>query len=192
MDHTHRHRFALHGRRARRRGPPPTRPDEATTAPRVGHGEPHVGPLISAGIFTGVGLGGFVDGIVLHQLLQWHNMLSSRLPPDDLVSMKVNMMWDGMFHALTWVMTVVGLALLWHAARRADVPWIGRVFVGGLLIGWGLFNFVEGLIDHHILAIHHVHPGQDQLAWDLGFLASGLALLALGGLLTRLRGRVSA
>ncbi len=25
----------------------------------------------------GVGLGGFVDGIVLHQVLQWHHMLSS-------------------------------------------------------------------------------------------------------------------
>ena len=29
------------------------------------------------GIILGVGLGGFVDGIVLHQVLQWHHMLSS-------------------------------------------------------------------------------------------------------------------
>jgi len=190
MDHAHRHRFALYGRRARRRGHPPSRPDEAETAdPRTAPGEPHVGPLISAGIVTGVGLGGFVDGIVLHQLLQWHNMLSSKVPPIDLTTMKINMLWDGLFHALTWVMIVVGLTLLWHAGRRDDVPWIGRMFVGGLLMGWGLFNFVEGLIDHHILVIHHVHPGQDELAWDLGFLASGLVLLALGGLLTRAKQR---
>lgn len=29
------------------------------------------------GIILGVGLGGFLDGIVLYQLLQWHHMLTS-------------------------------------------------------------------------------------------------------------------
>jgi uncharacterized membrane protein len=151
----------------------------------------HDGPLISAGTLMGVGLGGFVDGIVLHQLLQWHNMLSTRLPPVDLVAMKINMFWDGLFHALTWVMTVAGLALLWRAGRRADVPWTGASFVGGLLIGWGLFNVVEGVIDHQILGVHHVHPGAGELAWDLGFLASGLAFLSIGSLLVR-AGRLQA
>jgi nucleoside-diphosphate kinase len=28
------------------------------------------------GILLGIGLGGFVDGIVLHQMLQWHHMLT--------------------------------------------------------------------------------------------------------------------
>jgi uncharacterized membrane protein len=28
---------------------------------------------ISAGILFGLGLGGFFDGIVLHQVLQWHH-----------------------------------------------------------------------------------------------------------------------
>ncbi len=27
------------------------------------------------GLLVGLGLGGFFDGIVLHQLLQWHHML---------------------------------------------------------------------------------------------------------------------
>ena len=43
-------------------------------------------PLVTAGILLGIGLGGFVDGIVFHQILQWHNMLSARIPPVDLVS----------------------------------------------------------------------------------------------------------
>lgn len=143
------------------------------------------GPLIAAGTVMGVGLGGFVDGILLHQVLQWHNMLSSRVPPVDLVAMKFNMMWDGMFHVLTWLMTVVGLALLWRAGRRDDVPWSGTVFVGSLVLGWGLFNFVEGVIDHQILGLHHVHPGPDQLAWDVGFLASGLVFALIGVALIR-------
>jgi uncharacterized membrane protein len=131
-------------------------------------------------VLLGVGLGGFLDGIVLHQILQWHNMLSSWIVPVDLVSMKVNMLWDGLFHAATWISTAAGVALLWRAARRPDVPWSGRAFVGSLLLGWGLFNFIEGIIDHQILGLHHVHPGDGQLAWDLGFLALGLALAAAG------------
>ena len=34
-----------------------------------------------AGIVLGLGLGGFVDGITLHQIMQWHNMGSAVLPP---------------------------------------------------------------------------------------------------------------
>jgi uncharacterized membrane protein len=134
----------------------------------------------SAGILLGVGLGGFVDGILLHQILQWHNMLSSRIPPVDLVTMKINMVWDGVFHAFTWITTAVGLALLWRA-RSEPAP--TRAFVGALLGGWGLFNFVEGLIDHQLLGLHHVHGEVHQLAWDLGFLVFGLLLMALGALL---------
>lgn len=152
----------------------------------------HLGPIISSGILLGTGLGGFADGILLHQILQWHNMLSSVRPPVDLVSMKYNMLWDGLFHAFTWLMTVLGLARLWRAGRRADVPWSGHAFVGALILGWGLFNFVEGLIDHQLLGIHHVHPGAGELAWDLGFLALGVLQLGVGTVMIRsAQGRVS-
>jgi uncharacterized membrane protein len=145
----------------------------------------NLGPITGAGLLLGVGLGGFVDGILLHQILQWHNMLSSRIPPITLVAMKYNMIWDGLFHAVTWTMTAIGIALLFRAGRRADAAWSGRVLFGAILGGWGLFNLVEGAIDHEILGIHHVHPGAGQLAWDVGFLASGVVLMALGALLAR-------
>jgi uncharacterized membrane protein len=138
-------------------------------------------PLIAAGILLGAGLGGFVDGIVLHQILQWHNMLSAQLPPDTLVRAKVNMYWDGMFHAAVWVMTAVGLRLLWVATGRPDVPRSGRTLWGGLLLGWGLFNVVEGIIDHILLGLHHVHEySPHQGLWDVGFLVFG-AVQLLGG-----------
>jgi uncharacterized membrane protein len=148
-------------------------------------GSLHHGPVAAAGVVLGAGLGGFLDGILLHQILQWHNMLSSRHPPVDLVAMKVNMLWDGLFHAAVWIATAVGVALLWRAGKRDDVAWSGTTLVGAMAGGWGLFNAVEGVIDHQLLGLHHVRPGEHTLAWDLGFLASGLALIAIGALLVR-------
>jgi uncharacterized membrane protein len=145
----------------------------------------HRGAIISAGLLLGTGLGGFVDGILLHQILQWHNMLSGVRPPVDLVAMKYNMVWDGIFHAFTWLMVVLGVWRLWLAGKRADVPWSTRSLVGGMIAGWGLFNFVEGVIDHELLGIHHVHPGRGELAWDLGFLVLGLLQIAGGWVLVR-------
>ena len=141
-------------------------------------------PLVAAGVLMGAGLGGFVDGIVLHQILQWHNMLSAQMPPNDLVAAKVNMFWDGLFHAAVWVMTVIGLTVLWKAGARRDVPWSGRTFTGALIFGWGLFNFFEGVIDHQLLGIHHVNEyAENKLPWDLAFLASGIVFLVVGWML---------
>ena len=140
----------------------------------------HQGAIISAGILLGTGMGGFVDGIVLHQILQWHNMLSSVRPPIDLVEMKYNMVWDGLFHAFAWITVAAGLWRLWVAGQRSDVPWSTRTLLGSMCMGWGLFNFVEGMIDHQLLGIHHVHPGEGKLGWDLGFLALGLRQIGIG------------
>ena len=136
--------------------------------------------LIAAGTALGIGMGGFVDGVVFHQILQVHNMLSAVRPPVTVVNIEINMFWDGVFHAFTWVMTAVGIALLWRATQRAHRPLPTRAFLGSLLLGWGLFNLVEGVIDHELLGIHHVVEGPDHLVYDLAFLGFGALLTALG------------
>jgi uncharacterized membrane protein len=145
--------------------------------------------LIIAGTVLGLGLGGFIDGIVLHQMLQWHHMLTVPYPPTSVSNLEINTLWDGLFHALSYVLTFVGLLLLWRELRRTDVVWSTRILIGCLLAGWGVFNLVEGLIDHIILGIHHVRddlpPGPTQQAWDFGFLAFGALLLVAGWLLIR-------
>ena len=144
---------------------------------------PHLA-VVRAGTAIGIGMGGFVDGILFHQILQIHNMLSARVPTDTLVGAKVNMVWDGLFHTFVWSMTAVGIVLLWQArALAASVS--GRVFGGALLLGWGVFNGVEGLIDHHLLGLHHVVERLGVSAWDWLFLASGVAFGATGWMLTR-------
>ncbi|WP_370616792.1 DUF2243 domain-containing protein [Mumia sp. Pv 4-285] len=146
--------------------------------------------LTLPGILLGVGLGGFVDGIVLHQVLQWHHLLTSTdtdnvgvpyYPADTVHGLEINTLWDGIFHAFTWVMVLAGLAVLYSRVQHSrGRVWASRALWGWALVGWGLFNLVEGVVDHHLLGIHHVRTGPDQLAWDLGFLALG-ALLVLGG-----------
>lgn len=144
-------------------------------------------PLISAGTLLGIGLGGLVDGIVLHQLLQLHNMMSAKYPVRGVdvqtlaIHLEVNMFWDGLFHAFCWIMTMGGLGLLWYAVRRPDAVLSTATLAGSMLLGWGLFNLVEGLINHHVLHLHHVVEGANHLMWDLAFLASGVLLIAVGG-----------
>ena len=146
------------------------------------------GPPVAPGLLLGVGLGGFVEGIVLHELLQWHHMLTAtdRYPSTTISGLEANTLADGLFHVSTWVFVFVGMWLAvaaWRQGRMAP-PW--RTHVGLLLVGWGAFNVVEGVVDHHLLRVHHVRDDvASPLAWDLGFLAVGAALVAVGLALVR-------
>ena len=146
---------------------------------------------VAAGIFFGLGPGGFFDGIVLHQILQWHHMVSHRRPPTDLDALRFNTVWDGVFHASTYVFVVLGLFLLWRTAHRWHLWWSGKMLLGTVLMGFGLFNLVEGVVDHQLLELHHVNetvPPEQWFYWDMGFLIWGGLMLFGGGVLL-LRGR---
>lgn len=143
-------------------------------------------PAIAAALALGIGLGGFFDGIVFHQILQIHNMLSGWLPVTDLVSAKANMVWDGLFHGAMWLITLTGVTLLWRAAKR-EARFPVRILAGGFLMGWGLFNVVEGAIDHHLLGVHHVMERLGPSMWDYAFLAWGAAMMLIGWALVRHR-----
>ena len=144
---------------------------------------------MSGGLLLGLGIGGFIDGIVLHQILQWHNMGSAVLPPTTMDAMAQNMRWDGLFHAATLVLTLVGIVLLWREGQRGTAPRTLRVLGGQMLLGWGIFNLVEGLIDHQLLGLHHVRDLPVHVPiYDWIFLAvGGLAFIGLGWWLARTR-----
>jgi uncharacterized membrane protein len=138
-------------------------------------------PLTTASMVLGIGMGGFMDGIWFHQILQWHEMLSNKVSVDTVIGKSVNMFWDGIFHFFCLMVVLTGLILLWKLLFRTDVNRSKNLFIGGLLLGWGLFNCVEGIIDHQILKLHfvkQVSPNPEIANWL--FLGISLLMILLG------------
>ena len=150
------------------------------TLPYYKHNQLSIVPLVSAATILGIGIGGFIDGIVFHQILQWHEMLSNKIPPVNLVNKSVNMFWDGIFHAFSLLVTLIGINKLFQLFSRTDVIINRSIFTGSLLLGWGLFNIVEGLIDHHLLKLHNVREITDDVAlWNFGFLFASMIIIGI-------------
>ncbi len=141
--------------------------------------------VLAAGIWIGIGMGGFVDGILFHQILQLHSLVSNWIPRSNLVNEQINMFWDGIFHAFTWITTGIGISKLWRSLRYSGTNVKSGSFVGATLFGWGLFNVVEGVIDHQLFQLHHVYQNGSHLIWDFVFLAFGALLLLVGWSLMR-------
>ena len=142
-------------------------------------------PLIVAGILLGLGQAGFFDGIVFHQLLQWHHMFTNVESSNSVSGLELNTLGDGLFHLVDWLFTLAGLVVLWLAAKRSDVDLSTSVFIGAFCLGAGMFNITEGILSHHILQIHHVKPGSHQLAWDLSFIGAGVLSAIIGGIILK-------
>ena len=142
--------------------------------------------LIAPGLLLGVGLGGFLDGIVLHQLLRWHHLISSteKGSLETVAGLDNNTLADGVFHAATWLVTALVVWLLARNLSRGRVT-VGRELVGWLILGWGAFNVADELLFHAVLDLHHVREGENELAYDMGFSAIALLQLVVGYVLVR-------
>ena len=150
-------------------------------------------PALLPSVLIGVGLGGFIDGIVLHQILQWHHMVSDEgcCPTSSLIGLEDNTFADGIFHAVTWLVTLIGTIVAVRAWQRGELapPW--RAHIGGLFVGWGIFNLIDSL-NHFVLGLHHIRDDLGgPVGWDIGFLVFAVALIAVGWGLIKTAGRPS-
>lgn len=143
-----------------------------------------IAPVVALSLCLGIGMGGFIDGIVLHQLLQWHQMLSNKISPVTWEAKSINMFWDGVFEVVTWLFTFVGILLLWQSRFRTDLHFSNRLFTGGLIAGWGVFNLMDSVFNHYLFRFHNVRENVPQEgAYNLGFLLLSLGMIVLGGFL---------
>jgi uncharacterized membrane protein len=143
----------------------------------------------ASAILIGIGLAGLIDIIIFHAILQWHHTSSHIIIPNTIESLQMNLLHDGLFLSFSLIITIAGVALLWHASSSNNKNSLlsnKRSFIGLALIGFGGFNTIEGIINHLVLEMHHVIDVANPLAFDLAFLVvGGLSFLAAGGLLLR-------
>jgi uncharacterized membrane protein len=141
-----------------------------------------------ASLVLGVALSAFFDGILLHQVLQWHHLLSLAQGATwrDLHNQVVA---DGLFHVGVYLVLAGGLWTLWGARAELDRPGAGRMLGACVLIGFGLWNVVDVVGFHWLAGIHRVRVDvADPLPWDLGWLAVLGAAPLLVGLVVVVRG----
>jgi uncharacterized membrane protein len=127
-----------------------------------------------SGALVGLGVAGFVDETVFHQLLHWHHFYDRSTPAAGLVS-------DGLFHAFSWFATVAGLFLLVAARRQGAVP-MARWW-GGLLTGAGAFQLYDGTVQHKLLDLHQIRYGVDLRPYDWTWNVLAAVLVVAGVLL---------
>ena len=129
-----------------------------------------------SGALFGVGIVGFVDETLFHQILQWHHFY-------DVASADIGLISDGVFHALSWFATVAGLFLFADLRRRRALIW--RRWIGGILLGAGAFQLYDGIVQHKLWGIHQIRYVDDILPYDLVWNLSAFVMIVAGiGLLT--------
>lgn len=145
----------------------------------------------ASAILIGIGLAGLIDIIIFHTILQWHHTSSHIIIPNTMESLQMNLVHDGAFLSFSLVITIIGIMLLWNSSSSINKnsllsnKWS---FIGFTLIGFGGFNVIEGIINHHILETHHVIDVANPIVFDLTFLiVGGLAFLIMGVILLRSR-----
>jgi uncharacterized membrane protein len=144
------------------------------------------GRLMLAGGVLGFAFGGFFDGILLHQVLQWHHFLSL-VPGEALRDIRVQILWDGLFHVAVYLVAAVGLFLLWRARDGFAASGADRRLLAAALLGFAVWQAVDIVLFHWIIAIHRIRVDvPNPLAWDVGWLlTTGLPPLLLAWWLGR-------
>lgn len=131
--------------------------------------------------WLGFAFSGFFDGILLHQVLQWHHLLSA-VRGDDI---RFQVLMDGYFHLLMYGVAALGLWFLWRVRSSFEAPGASRRFLAFFLFGFGAWHFVDAVASHWVLGIHRIkQDAANPFFWDSGWLiVFGAVPLVLGWLL---------
>ena len=134
-------------------------------------------------LLLGFALGGFFDGILLHQILQWHHLLSGL--DGAAGDLRFQILADGLFHLMMYVVALVGAVML-VSARAAGAPIPATSGILRLaLIGFGSWHVSDAVPSHWLLGLHRIRMDSDMpLAWDVAWLVIfGVATILLAMLL---------
>jgi uncharacterized membrane protein len=129
---------------------------------------------------TGAAVMAALDEIVFHQILHWHHFYDRSTPDTALLS-------DGLLHTAELLALVAGFFLFADLRRREALSaahgW------AGFLLGLGVFQLFDGVVDHKLLRLHQIRYGVDVTPYDWAWNLTGLALLLAGACIAVRAGR---
>ena len=140
-------------------------------------------PALAGGLL-GFGVGGLLDIVLVHMILQWHHLASGRIDPATREGLRRNIVLDGLLGLALLAVVLLGVAALWRAGRRPAASLAGPTLAGSMLAGFGAFNALDDLVSHRLLDAHHVHPAYGALS-DTALLVASLVIIVAGVALVR-------
>jgi len=143
-------------------------------------GEKNWVPLTIVSTIIGMGLGALTEGIFLHQVMEGRETADVKAL---MTVREMRWLWDVLFFLIILLVISTGVVLLWRLLFKPGINRSGYLLVGGGLLGWGTFNIVEGVINHHLAAFHRL--GGDLYMWSAGLLALSSVFLIGGYVLIR-------
>src|SRR4051794_5822367 len=96
-------------------------------SPGPGERASKIGPFV-----LGFAFSAFFDGILLHQVLQWHHLLSL-VKGEAFRDMRLQILADGLFHLASYFVAGTGMLLMWSSRRTALSD---RVILAWTLLGF--------------------------------------------------------
>lgn len=130
----------------------------------------HTAGLRLPGLLLGIAFGGFFDGIVLHQILQWHHLFSG-LSGGRWGDLRVQLLADGLFHLLMYLLAACALMLLVRGRHSLSMPGARDTLLVVFVTGFALWHLLDAVLSHWLLGIHRIRMDSAQpLAWDIGWL----------------------
>ena len=124
-----------------------------------------------AGIFFGLGAIAFIDETVFHQLLHWHHFY-------DKSTLAVGLISDGLFHAFSWFATVASLFIVAHLRKLR--AWDKRRWIGAAILGAGVFQLYDGIIQHKIFRLHQIRYDVEIFYYDLVWNVLAIFMILIG------------
>lgn len=104
---------------------------------------------------------------------------------ETLSGLEMNILADGVFSVGMVIIMGIGAGLLWQSERRTAAPLALRPLAGAAVIGLGVFDVYDAIVDHALLGLHQPIGAGGQLLslggrYNLHWLVVSLLFIAVG------------
>ncbi len=129
-----------------------------------------------SGLLFGIGLIAFIDEAVFHQLLHWHHFY-------DRATRSIGLC---LRRAVSCLQLVCDGLVIVLAGRSSPAPCLAeKRWWGSVVLGAGLFQLYDGIIQHKWMRIHQIRYVENVLIYDLVWNLLAVIMIIAGFLVIR-------